>query len=104
MTGSRTGKSPTWESVVVEMVPSIRLTSVDVPPMSNEITRAHPAALATARAPTTPAAGPERIVRTACARAAAAEIDPPLDCMIESRAPGAAASSRPRYRSISGVT
>ena len=104
MTGSRTGKSPMRVSLVVAMRPSMRLTSVDVPPMSNEITRDTLAAAATACAPTTPAAGPESTVRTAPARAVAAEIDPPFDCMIDSRVFPSDASSRPRYLSISGVT
>ena len=39
-------------------------------PCRSEMTRRNPAARATARAPTTPAAGPDSTVRTACARAA----------------------------------
>ena len=85
--GSRTGKSPTVDVGVVAIAPSIRLTSVDVPPMSKPMTRGCPAASATARAPTAPAAGPERIVRTAAAFAAAAEIEPPFDCMMLRRSP-----------------
>src|SRR5262245_2838088 len=86
MTGSRTGKSPIRVSLVVAIRPSMRLTSVDVPPISNEITLGIRAAAATAWAPTTPAAGPESTVRTAPARAVDAEIDPPFDCMIDNRA------------------
>jgi hypothetical protein len=71
--------------------------------MSNPITRVSPAASATALAPTTPPAGPDNTVRTACARAAPAEMHPPFDCMIESRR-GSACSSVLRYRSINGVT
>ena len=94
--------------------------------MSNEISRGNPASRATACAPTTPAAGPDSTVRTASARARDEEIEPPFDCMIDSRFvpafAGASArlrrpvfaaaparrpssrSSRPRYRSISGDT
>ena len=82
MIGSRTGKSPTVDSVVTPMVPSISVTSVDVPPMSNPMMRGYPAATATACAPTAPAAGPDRIVCTAACFARAAEIDPPFDCMM----------------------
>ena len=60
--------------------------------MSNEMTRSYPASAATARAPTTPAAGPESTVRTACDRARLAEIEPPFDCMM--RQPAAA---QPRF-------
>ena len=42
MTGSRTGKSPIRDSVDVGIAPSTRLTSVDVPPMSNEMMRSEP--------------------------------------------------------------
>ncbi len=96
MTGNRTGKSPTIVSGVVGMAPSIRQTSVDVPPMSKPMTRGWPAASATARAPTAPPAGPERIVRTAAARAAAAEIVPPFDCITANRSPARRASRAPR--------
>ena len=96
ITGSRTGKSPTIVSDVVGIAPSIRQTSVDVPPMSKPMTRGYPAASATARAPTAPAAGPERIVRTAAALAAAAESRPPFDCMTANRSPARRVSSAPR--------
>jgi len=43
MIGRRTGKSPIFVSVDVAMSRSTRLTSVDVPPMSNEMTRGNPA-------------------------------------------------------------
>ena len=68
MIGSRTGKSPTVDSVVTPMAPSMSVTSVDVPPMSKPMARGNPAAGATACAPTAPAAGPERIVCTDGAR------------------------------------
>ena len=86
------------------MRPSIRLTSVDVPPMSNVISRSYPAISPTARAPTTPAAGPDRIVRTASCRAVVAAIVPPFDCMMLRRVPASSASSVVRYLAISGVT
>ncbi len=44
MIGSRTGKSPTVDSVVTPMVPSMSVTSVDVPPMSKPMMRGYPAA------------------------------------------------------------
>ena len=90
MIGSRTGKSPTVDSVVTPMVPSISLTSVDVPPMSKPMMRGYPAATATACAPTAPAAGPDRIVCTAACFARDAEIDPPFDCMMLRRTPAPA--------------
>ena len=58
--GSRTGRPPTARSLARPAAPpSIRHTSVDVPPMSNEIAVSKPARRATSAAPTTPAAGPE---------------------------------------------
>ena len=92
------------ESVDIAIRPSTRLTSVDVPPMSKDTMRRKPAASATTCAPTTPAAGPDNTVRTASARASDEEIDPPFDCMMLRRRPPSCASSRPRYRSISGAT
>ena len=104
MIGNLTGKSPTVDSVVTPMPPSTSVTSVDVPPMSKPMRRGKPAAAPTARAPTTPAAGPDRIVCTAAALALAAEIDPPFDCMMLRRDRPSCSSSFARYRAISGVT
>ena len=47
---------------------------------------------------------PRAPVRTALARAAAADIDPPFDCMMARRDPSKCRSSVDRYRSMSGVT
>ncbi len=52
--------------------------------MSKAMARSKPASRASRDAPTTPAAGPERTVRTACAPASDAEIMPPLDCITRS--------------------
>ncbi len=57
-----------------------------VPPMSTEIRSGKPAASATSRAPTTPAAGPDRAVWTDCRRTTSAPTTPPLDFMIDSGA------------------
>ena len=84
-TGSRIGKSPMRDSVDVATSPSIRLTSVDVPPMSNGDDAPEPGR-PRHRARADHAGGrPDSTVRTACARADAAEIDPPFDCMMASR-------------------
>lgn len=91
-------------------MPSISETSVDVPPISKLIAREYPAHIATCCAPSTPPAGPERIVRTGSLAATFAERIPPLDCMMRTRTrgepfprlfvtPGPEASAA--YRSIS---
>src|SRR3984957_19374880 len=61
-------------------------TSVEVPPMSKVMKRSVPNARARLAAPITPAAGPDRIVRTGSARARSAPIALPLDCMTRRRA------------------
>ena len=76
--GSRTGSPPTARSAARSAAPpSIRQTSVDVPPMSKESASPKPAARATRAAPTTPPAGPETSTTTGCAAASRASRRPP---------------------------
>ncbi len=77
---------------------STSATSVEVPPMSKVMIGKQPARAATACAPTTPPAGPERIVRTGSRAAVAAPMMPPEDCMTASRSPRARAASRSSSR------
>src|SRR5207237_8754662 len=59
-----------------------------------------PAPVATCKAPTTPPAGPERIVRTGSRAATCAEMLPPDDCMtrkLGTRASRALAGETPAY-------
>ena len=56
------GNPPMFDSLVYVNLPSYSATSVDVPPMSKLITRSIPVSAATAAAPTTPPAGPDRTV------------------------------------------
>src|SRR5918995_1559249 len=66
-----------WAGIPLGM----RATSKLVPPMSQEITSSMPASAASSAAPTVPAAGPERTVRTGCRDARSICMSPPLDCM-----------------------
>ncbi len=61
MIGTRSWTPATSVSKARSHFPAYSDTSVDVPPMSNPITRLKPAAAAVRAAPTTPAAGPDRI-------------------------------------------
>ena len=63
--------------------PVKRLTSVEVPPMSNPIARSSPAARVTSASATTPPAGPERMVSLPLA--AAASTRPPALVIRRSR-------------------
>lgn len=72
--------------------------------MSKVISRVKPEAAPIACAPTTPAAGPERIVWTASVPARAAEIEPPFDCMMRSVDRPRPFCNRSRYRLINGAT
>ncbi len=65
-----------------------------VPPMSNAIALSCPSARASARAATTPAAGPDSSAYTGRSAASVADMTPPDDCMIVS-----SASPRSRRRS-----
>ncbi len=68
--GSLIGNPPTDRSSVRSArPPEIRHTSVEVPPMSNEIAFSTPASSATRAAPTTPPAGPETSTSAACSAA-----------------------------------
>src|SRR6266851_820922 len=80
--GIATGTPATIDSFV-SRIPSRShsATSVEVPPMSKVMMLAKPAARAERNAPTTPPAGPDRIVRTGSLAAASAEILPPEDCI-----------------------
>ena len=77
--GVITGYPPTLRDGVRVISASMMDTSADVPPMSSVNALLHPESLATAAAPTTPAAGPDRRVRTGMAAVLAAEAVPPAD-------------------------
>ena len=64
----------------VQLPPAITDTSNEVPPRSQVIMLSKPAPLASAAPATTPAAGPDRAVRTGNLRAPATDIVPPFDC------------------------
>ena len=80
--GSGNGQSPTWPRCVSSILPSlIRQMSALVPPISTVMISAMPQAAATSRAPTTPAAGPDRAVSAGARRIVAPPATPPFDCM-----------------------
>ncbi len=80
--GSLIGSPPTDRSSVRSArPPEIRQTSVDVPPMSNEIAFSTPASSATRAAPTTPPAGPETSTSAACSAASSIVATPPDERM-----------------------
>ena len=62
--------------------------------MSKEMIRLYPLRRATAAAPTTPPAGPERMVRTGSRAAALRVVIPPLDCMTKTFAPAPSGRTR----------
>ncbi|OPZ56937.1 MAG: hypothetical protein BWY88_01290 [Synergistetes bacterium ADurb.Bin520] len=73
--------------------------------MSRVISFEYPARRPKWRAPTTPPAGPERMVRTGQSSAVSAEMVPPLDCMMWRRSPVRRESLRVRtYLDIRGAT
>lgn len=85
--------------------PSMRDTSVDVPPISKVISFSWPAILPILKAATAPPAGPEKIVRTGSSLAVSAEMLPPLDCNTRNRSPSASSAEREeRYRLMRGAT
>ncbi len=85
--GSGSGHSPMWPRWVSPMRPPlIRHMSALVPPMSTVIRSSIPHAAATARAPTTPAAGPDSAVSAGALRIACAPATPPFDCISRSGA------------------
>ena len=79
---------------------SISDTSVEVPPMSKVMLSEKPESAATFMAPTTPVAGPESTVRTACSRAVANDMTPPFDWVMCRGPVKPAASSRGPSRSM----
>jgi hypothetical protein len=80
--GSRIGRPPTDRSSVRSArPPEIRQTSVEVPPMSNEIAFSTPASAATRAAPTTPPAGPETSTSAAWRAASSIVATPPDERM-----------------------
>ena len=96
--GTATGMPATRASVVMRGAPSNRATSVLVPPMSNVIRRSTPSCSPTARAATSPPAGPDSTILAALPAASRASITPPAECMTNSlpRWPPSARSSRSR--------
>ena len=72
---------------------SMREALAVVPPMSKLIRSARPDCRAIARAPTTPAAGPDSTMLTGFAAASAAGVRPPFDCMMSRGARTPPASS-----------
>ena len=102
-TGTATGRPATLASFVRRKLPPAHsATSVEVPPMSNVMISSNPAALAACVAPTTPPAGPERIVRTGSSDAARAEMLPPDDCITRKPRADTWPPSRFRYAPIKG--
>ena len=81
---------------------------VVVPPISRLMTLARPSRRASAAAPITPAAGPDSISWTGRARARAAVMTPPFDCIVSkdalmSNLPSPV-SSEDKYLSRIGIT
>ncbi len=71
--------------------PSISEALAVVPPMSNAIASAMPSWRASARTPTTPAAGPDSTMWIGFSAADWAVVKPPFDCISKSGAPMPAA-------------
>ena len=90
--GTDTGKPAADPSVVNRGASSWRDTSVEVPPISKLMKRSIPSVCATAAAPISPPAGPDKTVRAACAEASVTEIEPPLDWKTRSFVRGRAAA------------
>jgi len=94
ITGRRIWQSATSRSQERSVPPPwISAMSALVPPTSMVITEGRAPALASWIAPTTPAAGPERAVRTGNWRAVAGAISPPFDWLMPMAAPGAREAS-----------
>ena len=86
--GARTGYGPMNPPEVMRGLPSRTMaTSLLVPPMSRETKSRTSDRSAAKRAPTTPAAGPERKSVTGCRAASPADTIPPRD-RITSGTPG----------------
>ena len=110
MTGTPTGQWAMTDTLVTRISPWQSDTSVDVPPISKVRIASYPAARATSHAPTTPPAGPLRMVRTGSRADTRAEMLPPFDCMTRRLvALGPLARdwirfcNAPRYRPITGA-
>ena len=98
--GARIRTPATWVSYCRSNSPAKWDTSVEVPPMSNPITRPNPAAWAVRAMPTMPPAGPDRmesLPRNDCALAR-----PPWDCMNCTRTPGSSLVTLATYRARTG--
>src|SRR5215216_1996802 len=93
MTGTATGKLATRASFVVRASPRQSATSVEVPPISKVMMSRMPAAAQTLSAPTTPPAGPDSMARTGSEAAAAADTDPPFDCITRNAIAGGGQSA-----------
>ena len=81
------------------LLPSaISETSKEVPPISPVITLGKPAFCAMYPAAITPAAGPDRAVRTGRLQAVSTAMTPPFDCTIRNSPPNPPSSSAPASR------
>ena len=98
--GARIRTPATWVSYCRSNSPAKCDTSVEVPPMSNPITRLNPAAWAVRAMPTIPPAGPDRI--ESLPRNERAPARPPCDCMNCTRTPGSSPVTWSTYRAITG--
>src|SRR5579863_9366404 len=83
--GTPTGNPAISDCPLSLASPSTSATSVEVPPISNEIIRSDPLRRAMAAAPTTPPAGPESTVRTGSRTAELTAVMPPFDCITNTR-------------------
>ena len=97
------GYPPTVAEVVCFIIPGHKDTSVEVPPISRVMMSGNPACIPVWKAPTTPPAGPLKMVLTGCSEASFVVMLPPEDCMIR-RLLLKEDSSRPRYSDIMGPT
>ena len=109
MLGSRMGMPATARSSATSASRSrTRETSALVPPMSRVMRLRGPERAPESMAPTTPAAGPERAVRTGRARARAGDMRPPFDWLMPIRACGtrtaSPASRLAMYSSMTGCS
>ena len=109
MLGSRIGRPATARSRATSALRSrTRETSALVPPMSRVMRSRGPERSPASIAPTTPAAGPERAVRTGRVRARAGDMRPPFDWLMPMRAcrtrSASPASRLAMYSSMTGCS
>ena len=104
ITGIFMGIPLTTVCEVRRIPPSHRETSVEVPPMSNDIIFFIPVSFDTSDAPITPPAGPERMQLTAFRLAFPVEALPPLDCIMLILFVPRPSSSEVIYLDITGET